>query len=78
MQEQLDAYFEHLRSERQVSRHTLDGYSRDLAKLLAYCEREQIAAWPALDTPRLRRLIARLNLEGQSSRSLARLLSATR
>ncbi|MHA6494838.1 tyrosine recombinase XerC [Pseudomonas borbori] len=78
MQDQLDAYLEHLRSERQVSAHTLDGYRRDLAKLLAYCEREQVTQWPALDTQRLRRLIARLNLEGQSSRSLARLLSATR
>nr|WP_298113711.1 tyrosine recombinase XerC [uncultured Pseudomonas sp.] len=78
MQDQLDAYLEHLRSERQVSVHTLDGYNRDLSKLLAYCEREQLASWSALDTQRLRRLVARLNLEGQSSRSLARLLSATR
>jgi integrase/recombinase XerC len=78
MQDQLDAYLEHLRSERQLSVHTLDGYSRDLSKLLAYCEREQLTAWSALDTQRLRRLVARLNLEGQSSRSLARLLSATR
>ncbi|HBX55386.1 tyrosine recombinase XerC [Pseudomonas sp. UBA2684] len=78
MQDLLDAYLEHLRSERQVSLHTLDGYSSDLGKLLAYCEREQLGTWSALDTARLRRLVARLNLEGQSSRSLARLLSATR
>jgi integrase/recombinase XerC len=74
----LDAYLEHLRSERQLSPHTLTGYGHDLARLAAFCQREQIEHWAQLDTQRLRRLVARLNLEGQSSRSLARLLSATR
>ena len=78
MQDLLDAYLEHLRSERQLSSHTLIGYSHDLAKLLAFCAQEQIDRWAALDTPRLRRLIGRLHMQGQSSRSLARLLSATR
>jgi len=74
----LDAYLEHLRSERQVSAHTLDGYRRDLAKLLAYCEQEGLADWAQLDITRLRRQVARLHKQGQSARSLARLLSATR
>ncbi|MGE8360643.1 tyrosine recombinase XerC [Pseudomonas sp.] len=78
MQAQLDAYLEHLRTERQVSSHTLDGYRRDLERLLAFCEREQLQDWASLDTQRLRRLVARLHMDGQSSRSLARLLSATR
>ena len=74
----LNAYLEHLRSERQVSAHTLDGYRRDLNKLLAYCEQEGLAGWAALDIARLRRQVARLHKQGQSARSLARLLSATR
>ncbi|HWV10792.1 MAG TPA: site-specific integrase, partial [Pseudomonas sp.] len=78
MQAQLDAYLDHLRTERQVSSHTLDGYRRDLERLLAFCEREQLQNWARLDTQRLRRLVARLHMDGQSSRSLARLLSATR
>lgn len=78
MQARIDAYLEHLRSERQVSVHTLDGYSRDLSKLLSFCQREQLADWNQLDTSRLRRLVAHLHMQGQSSRSLARLLSATR
>ena len=78
MQDQLDAYLEHLRSERQVSAHTLDGYRRDLLKVLALCEKNTIAAWPELDTRNLRTFIARLHAQGQSSRSLARLLSAVR
>lgn len=78
MQAHLDAYLEHLRTERQMSPHTLDGYRRDLEKLLALCERDQIGEWSSLDTQRLRRLVARLHMDGQSGRSLARLLSATR
>ncbi|MBC9252802.1 tyrosine recombinase XerC [Pseudomonas alcaligenes] len=78
MQEQLDAFLEHLRRERQVSPHTLDGYRRDLLKVLELCGRQGIAQWPELDTRTLRSLIARLHASGQSSRSLARLLSAVR
>jgi integrase/recombinase XerC len=43
MQTDLDAYFEHLRSERQVSPHTLDGYRRDLAKVVTFCDKQQLA-----------------------------------
>ena len=78
MQQQLDAYLEHLRRERQVSVHTLDGYRRDLGKVQAFCETEGLSDWAALDTRNLRRLVARLHQQGLSSRSLARLLSATR
>ena len=74
----LDAYLEHLRSERQLSPHTLSGYAQDLAKLQTFCEAEGLSNWAELDPPRLRRLIGRLHLQGQASRSLARLLSATR
>ena len=78
MQDLLDAYLEHLRSERQLSQHTLIGYRHDLSTLLALCTQEQIDSWRTLDTPRLRRMVGRLHMQGQSSRSLARLLSAVR
>ncbi|MDG9759176.1 tyrosine recombinase XerC [Pseudomonas sediminis] len=74
----LDAYIEHLRRERQVSAHTLDGYRRDLNKVRTFCEAEGLSDWAGLDTRNLRRLIARLHQQGLASRSLARLLSATR
>ncbi len=78
MERQLDAYCEHLRSERQVSPHTLSAYRRDLDKVLGWCIKQNIGSWAALDIQRLRSLIARLHAQGQSSRSLARLLSAVR
>ncbi|WP_454256528.1 tyrosine recombinase XerC [Pseudomonas sp. Marseille-Q8238] len=78
MHDQLDAYLEHLRSERQVSAHTLDGYRRDLLTVLALCEKNAIHHWIDLDSRSLRGFIARLHAKGQASRSLARLLSAVR
>src|SRR3990167_4568320 len=78
MHSQLDAYLEQLRCERQVSPHTFSAYRLDLRKVLDYCQQEQLADWRALDTPRLRRLIARLHQQGLSGKSLARLLSAVR
>ena len=78
MERQLDAYCTHLRSERQVSPHTLEAYRRDLNKVLAFCEKEKLTSWSALDIQHLRSLIARQHQQGQSSRSLSRLLSAVR
>ncbi|TLX58716.1 tyrosine recombinase XerC [Stutzerimonas nosocomialis] len=74
----LDAYLEHLRSERQVSPHTLDGYRRDLHKVLGHCERAQLKDWSSLKPNHLRQLIAEQHRKGQSSRSLARILSSVR
>ena len=78
MQNDLDAYFEHLRSERQMSPHTLDGYRRDLIKVAAFCQKQQIPQWTELKSSHVRQLIAELHRTGQSARSLARLLSALR
>jgi len=78
MQTDLDAYFEHLRSERQVSPHTLDGYRRDLAKVVSFCEKQRLADWGQLKSVQVRQLIAEQHRQGQSGRSLARLLSSIR
>ncbi len=78
MQTDLDAYFEHLRTERQVSPHTLDGYRRDLVKVLSFCEKQRLPEWGQLKSPHVRQLIAEQHRQGQSGRSLARLLSSLR
>ena len=78
MERQLDAYCTHLRSERQVSSHTLEAYRRDLSKVLGFCEKQHIESWKALDVQSMRSLVSRLHQDGQSSRSIARLLSAVR
>ena len=78
MQNALEAYFQHLRSERQVSPHTLDGYRRDLIKVTDYCDRQQVRQWSELKAHHVRQLIADQHRRGLSSRSLARLLSSLR
>ncbi|WP_407294662.1 tyrosine recombinase XerC [Stutzerimonas zhaodongensis] len=78
MQTDLDLYFEHLRSERQVSPHTLDGYRRDLAKVVSFCNKQQLTDWRQLKSVHVRQLIAEQHRLGQSGRSLARLLSSVR
>ncbi|GAB7528697.1 tyrosine recombinase XerC [Pseudomonas sp. 3A(2025)] len=78
MERQLEAYCTHLHSERQVSPHTLLAYRRDLNKVLAFCQKQSLARWADLDIQQLRSFVARQHLHGQSSRSLARLLSAVR
>jgi len=78
MHTDLDAYYQHLRSERQVSPHTLDGYRRDLLKVADYCERQSLQQWPELKAHHVRQLVADQHRKGLSSRSLARLLSSLR
>ena len=78
MQTDLDAYLEHLRSERQVSPHTLDGYRRDLIKVTGFCEKQGVGQWNELQGSQVRQLVAEQHRKGQSSRSLARVLSSLR
>lgn len=70
-------YLEHLRVERNVSPHTLDGYQRDLAALCAWCEaqsREPLG----LDGEDIRAFVAAEHRRGLSAKSLQRRLSAVR
>lgn len=78
LQIDLDRYLAHLQNERQVSPHTRENYRRDLLKVIELCRQQGISDWDRLDTRQLRLFIARLHQQGQSSRSLARLLSAVR
>ncbi|MCQ4257331.1 tyrosine recombinase XerC [Stutzerimonas stutzeri] len=78
MRSEVDAYLSHLRNERQMSTHTLDAYWRDLGKVMAFCEKHQLASWTSLKSAQVRQLIAEQHRQGKSSRSLARLLSSLR
>lgn len=78
MQSELDAYLEHLRRERQLSAHTLEGYRRDLGKLLVLAGEAGLERWEQLDGRGLRRMLASLHQQGLAPRSLARWLSACR
>jgi integrase/recombinase XerC len=77
-QAELAAFLKRLATERRLSPHTVEAYERDLHALLGFCEREQIASFPALDSFNVRRFAAESHRRGLGPRSVARRLSAVR
>lgn len=73
--EPLAAYLRNLGDERRLSRHTSEGYARDIAALLSLVPD---APLERIGTHAVRRAIARLHAQGLSGRTLARMLSAWR
>jgi len=71
----LDAYLECLRTQRQLSPHTLDAYRRDLTELLALSGDQP---WPLLTQADVRRYAAQLHAKDLDPRSIARKLSGWR
>ncbi|MBS0194981.1 MAG: tyrosine recombinase XerC [Proteobacteria bacterium] len=71
-------FLDHLKVERRMSAHTLDGYGRDLAALCDWLAAQGVAAWSELDGERLRAFIADEHRRGLSATSLQRRLSACR
>ncbi len=71
-------FLRRLKTERRLSPHTVEAYERDLRALLAFCAREQIASFPALDSFNVRRFAAESHRRGLGPRSVARRLSAVR
>jgi integrase/recombinase XerD len=73
----IDAYLDHLRVERGLSRHTLEAYASDLLRYLAALKtrRARIASAATED---VREILSSLTDAGMSARSQARFLSSLR
>jgi len=78
LQPAVESFVGHLKTERRLSPHTLDGYQRELAALAAFCTGLGITAWPALDVHQVRSYIAARHRAGRSGPTLQRSLSAIR
>ncbi len=76
--EWLERYAQHLRHERRLSAHTLDAYLRDLAHLVAFCDRQGIGEWTSLTSHQVRGYVAWRHRQGIAGSSLQRELSAIR
>ncbi|MBE1162098.1 tyrosine recombinase XerC [Dyella sp. 7MK23] len=74
----MDAWLTRLASERKASPHTLDGYRRDLGKLVRYMQTQQLSSFDALVPNRMRGFVAAEHRAGLSPKSLQRLLSSCR
>ena len=77
-QTELAAFLTRLATERRLSPHTVAAYRHDLLALLAFCEREGIAAFKSLDSFAVRRFAAESHRKGVGARSVARRLSSLR
>jgi integrase/recombinase XerC len=76
--EGVERFLASLGNERRLSPHTTDGYGRDLAALLEYCEANGVTDWSALDTQHVRSFAAQCHRRGLGPRSIQRRLSAVR
>ena len=77
-QPQVQAWLARLSSERKASAHTIEGYRRDLDKLLRYMQKQQIAGFEQLKPQHMRSFVAAEHRAGLSPKSLQRLLSSCR
>lgn len=68
-------YLNELRTQRQLSPHTVDAYRRDLAELAGLAGHDD---WARLTHFDIRRFAAKLHAGGQSARTIARKLSGWR
>lgn len=71
----LASYLEVLRSQRQLSQHTLDSYLLDLQELIKLADSTGLTS---LTTHHIRRFAAQMHAGGQNARSIARKLSSWR
>ncbi|GLQ97953.1 tyrosine recombinase XerC [Dyella mobilis] len=78
IQGQIDTWLARMANERKASPHTLEGYRRDLAKLVRYMQTQQISSFDALEPHRMRSFVAAEHRSGLSPKSLQRLLSSCR
>ncbi len=76
--EELNAFYRFLESEKHYSEHTLSAYRRDIEKLLVFCQQQGINSWQQLDNLHIRQFISQLHRQGLSAKSLQRLLSTLR
>ena len=77
-QPQVEAWLARLGSERKASPHTLNGYRRDLDKLLRYMQQQRLTAFEQLQPQHMRGFVAAEHRAGLSPKSLQRLLSSCR
>ncbi len=74
----LDEFLNYLALERRLSVNSLDAYSRDLLRYLAFISQEGTANLKMASSDGVRRFLLRLREEGLSARSAARALSVIR
>ena len=77
LQDWIRRFIEHL-AQRNLSPHTAENYARDLAVLQAWCEKQGLKDWAALDVHHIRSFVSTRHRQGLAPKSLQRLLASIR
>jgi integrase/recombinase XerC len=78
MEEQIEAFLDHMRLARNASPHTLHHYSRDLQGCADFLKQARVGDWSQASVPLLRRYVASLHEKQYERASIARKVSALR
>ncbi len=78
LNQQIEAFLTRLAHQKQYSELTIKNYQRQLAILTAFMQQKAIDRWQQIQTIHIRQLSAQQNRIGQSSKSIALLLSSCR
>lgn len=74
----LKSFFDHLKTEKRLSPHTVSNYSRDLDQFYQYCELQDVKHWRECHVFFMRTFIATKYRKGLSGRSIQRHLASIR
>jgi integrase/recombinase XerC len=77
LQDRIQRFIDHL-AQRNLSPHTRASYARDLATLRAFCEKQKLTDWGALDVHHIRAFTSQRHRQGLSPKSIQRLLASIR
>ncbi len=78
LEEAVGDFLTHLSDERQLSKHTLEAYRRDLRSLSAYLFEVKVLSWSQVSSHHLRAFISADHRSGRSGKTLQRRLSTYR
>lgn len=74
----LEKYLYYLATERQLSPHTLDNYSRDLNRFMDFVDQIGLQSWTDVAAKHVRQFVAQIHRQGLAGKSIQRTLSAVR
>lgn len=74
----INTYLSHIKTDRQLSPHTISNYRRDLEKFSSFCLNKKIVEYKNAHNSDVRQWVAQLHSRGLAGPSLQRALSAVR
>lgn len=74
----IEQFLTYIATEKQLSPNTLQSYTRDLQRLLSFCQEHSLDNWQDLHAKHIRKFVAQIHRQGLSGSSIQRMLSTVR